>query len=408
MSGQVAEITIYHVQTITALITSTAVQISTVTQCPLVLSSELLGGPLPAPSPPVTSAGPVPGADAKGPCPGYGYTCDDCLDGWFCPPVQTPAQPAPCGYGWPCYHCEGGWFCVPLPEDTPGATLLASASTSSVVTPTPLSANNGYLYAGCYADDSTRVLSKAEVLDLPGGMTNEECIRFCEKQGLTLAGTEHGAQCFCGNVLLGSASLSPDHCNVTCTGDLTNSTVCGGSWALSVWSSDGTAHQQPSLASLPDVVEHYGPAGERRLPSSVNAAIHASLMPSPVVVGVAGLGDMPSSAFRSRGLATSRLANASRVAKSFSSILDTGSTSPASDLTFATATSKDLHPNSSDSSFGLGHIVSGNFTAANTHNVAPDETSEGRDGDEWVTSAPPMTLSSKNKRWGPRGRARRS
>lgn len=341
------------------------------TQCPLALSSGLLGGPLPAPSPPVTGADPaVPGADTKGPCPDHGYTCDDCLDGWFCPPVQTPAWPAPCGYGWPCYHCEGGWFCVPLPEDLPSAALLASASTSSVVTPTHPSVTNGYLYAGCYADDSTRVLSKAEVLDLRGGMTNGECVRFCQKQGLALAGTEDGAQCFCGNVLLGSALLSPDHCNVTCTGDLTNSTVCGGSWALSVWSSDGTAQQQPNPTSLPEVVGHYGPGGERGLPASINIAMHASLMSSPTALGLAGLGDTQSS---------------------------------------ATATSKDFRPKSSDFSFGLGHIVSGNFTAASPHDVAPDEPGVAREGNESVTSAaPPLTLGSKNKRWGPRGRARRS
>lgn len=322
--------------------------------------------------------------------------------------MQTPAWPAPCGYGWPCYHCKGGWFCVPQPVDTPIATLLASASTSSVVTPTSLSATNGYLYAGCYADDSTRVLSKAEVLDLRGGMTNEDCVRFCQKQGLTLAGTEDGAQCFCGNVLLGSALLSPDHCNATCTGDLTNSTVCGGSWALSVWSSDGTAQQQPSPTSLRDVVGHYGPGGERSLPASINIAINSSLMSSPTALGVVGLGDIQSSAVPSRGLATSQPATASTVMQRLSSILNTGSSSAANDLTFATTTSKGLRPKSSDCSFGLGHIVSGNFTAVNPHDVASDEPGAARERNESITSAASLTLSSKSDRWGPRGRARRS
>ncbi|KAI6086705.1 hypothetical protein F4821DRAFT_278420 [Hypoxylon rubiginosum] len=84
------------------------------------------------------------GSSAQGPCPGAGYTCDDCLDGWFCPPPQTPAQSAPCGFGWPCVHCDGGWFCVPRPTLGPdtcsessgptanGAGTITSTSTSTV------------------------------------------------------------------------------------------------------------------------------------------------------------------------------------------------------------------------------------------------------------------------------------
>ncbi|KAM5384488.1 hypothetical protein ACJZ2D_001524 [Fusarium nematophilum] len=55
-----------------------------------------------------------------GPCPDRGFQCAECLDGWFCPPRETPAQPVPCGLGWPCYHCASGWFCelVLVPEPT--------------------------------------------------------------------------------------------------------------------------------------------------------------------------------------------------------------------------------------------------------------------------------------------------
>lgn len=397
-SGQLAETTIYHVQTITALITSTTVQTSTVTQCPVDLSSSIPGGPLPAPSPPVTGAGTsVPGPDTKGPCPDHGYTCDDCLDGWFCPPVQTPAWPAPCGYGWPCYHCESGWFCIPLPKDTPSSTLLASGSTSSVVIPTSLSATDGYLYAGCYADLSTRVLGKAEILDSRGGMTNEQCVRFCQKQGLILAGTEDGAQCFCGDVLFGSALLSPDHCNVTCTGDITNSTTCGGSWALSVWSPDGTAQQEPNPNSLPDAVGHNIPGGERDLPAPSHTA--------PIVAGLPD-GQSSTANSKSRGLATCQPPNASCVMQSISSAVNTGLSSAASDFGFATAISEGSRPKASEFPFGVGHVISGNFTAASPHNVTPDEPGAAREGSESIATAPRLALSSKNKHRGPRTGAR--
>lgn len=368
------------------------------TQCPVARSSGIPGGPQPAPSPPDSGAGPsVPGPDTQSPCPGHGYTCDDCLDGWFCPPAQTPAWPAPCGYGWPCYHCKSGWFCVPLSEDTASSTLLASGPTSSVVIPTSLAATNGYVYAGCYADDSTRVLGKAEVLDLHGGMTNEQCIRFCQKQGLILAGTEDGAQCFCGDVLLGSGLLSPDYCNATCTGDITNSTMCGGSWALGVWSPDGTARQKPRPTSLPDVVGHYGPGRGRDLT--------ALGLTGP---GVAGLEVTQSSAAhaQARGLAAFQPANASSAIQRISSTLRMGSSSAASGLKFATATSRALRRQSSDFSFGVGRVVSDIVTAASSHNVAPDEPGAAREGNESVVSAPLLPSSLKNKHRGPRGRAR--
>ncbi|ROV94309.1 hypothetical protein VMCG_08609 [Cytospora schulzeri] len=133
-SNPVAATTIYYVQTITALMTSTAVQTSTVTECPLELSSfssytGIPGGPLPVPLLPPTGTG-------TGPCPGQGFTCDDCLEGWFCPPVETPAQPAPCGFGWPCYHCDDGWFCVPSPQVIGAVAIPLTASTSAVVAPT--------------------------------------------------------------------------------------------------------------------------------------------------------------------------------------------------------------------------------------------------------------------------------
>ncbi|KAH7001346.1 hypothetical protein EDB80DRAFT_89661 [Ilyonectria destructans] len=63
------------------------------------------------------------GKPGLGPCPERGFQCAECLDGWFCPPKETPAQPVPCGLGWPCYHCTSGWFCelvfTPEPTITP-------------------------------------------------------------------------------------------------------------------------------------------------------------------------------------------------------------------------------------------------------------------------------------------------
>jgi hypothetical protein len=300
------------------------------------------------PLPSETSLAPSPPwVDAEGPCPGHGYTCDDCVDGWFCPPIQTPAWPAPCGYGWPCYQCKSGWFCVPLAGDTDTTSLSASGPTSSVMIPTSLPATIGYQYAGCYADDFTRVLSESEILDVPGGMTNEECVKFCKRQGLTLAGTEDGAQCFCGNVLIGSALLPSGRCNIPCTGDLDNSTVCGGPWALSVWGPGGIARGEPEPVSLLDFVGD-GANGVRYSPAFENIAA-------------------------------------------------------ASEVTSGAATGKVIHPNSTDFPLGLGHIIPGNSTTIDSHGGAMHEPS-AENWEDSVNSMTSMTMSSKKRGWAPRGR----
>lgn len=238
--------TIVQILTITALITSTAVQTSVLTTCPSAFvsytPSASLSGTFSA-----SGVGSSSGAGSNsGPCPGQGYTCDDCLDGWFCPPIQTPAVSAPCGTGWPCYHCDDGWFCVPSPQ-TIGAMKPQTSSTPSVVVPNIYPATSGYSYVGCYQDTPDRALRDAQLVNLASGMTTDQCIMFCQSQSLAIAGTKSGTQCFCGNTLLDSMTVSNGQCNMTCSGDTTESTVCGGPWALSIWSSHGGTRKGQSL-----------------------------------------------------------------------------------------------------------------------------------------------------------------
>ncbi|PSR88763.1 hypothetical protein BD289DRAFT_226775 [Coniella lustricola] len=119
----VAQTTIYYIRTITELMTSTEIRTDVMAMCPSAFSSySFASSPSTLPGSLVSSAMPSStDGSAAGSCPGQGYTCDDCVNGWFCPPLQTPALPAPCGYGWPCYHCRGGWFCAPM-LSTAGAT----------------------------------------------------------------------------------------------------------------------------------------------------------------------------------------------------------------------------------------------------------------------------------------------
>lgn len=249
--------------------TSTATQISTMTLCPSVFSSYLQvssGSPsagISGTSVSSASSGPSRTVGSQsGPCPGQGYTCSECLNGWFCPPSQTPAAQVPCGLGWPCYHCQSGYFCIPASRTIFAAldAHLRSTPSTQAVAATDLPMAGKYQYLGCYQDNSDRSLRDAQLLSVAGGMTTEQCVDFCQTQELPIAGTEYSTQCFCGNLLLDSVNLDEGQCNMTCSGDTSNSSMCGGSWALSIWAIDGSLQQSQSqsLGELPETLNTPG------------------------------------------------------------------------------------------------------------------------------------------------------
>ena len=212
---------------------------------------------------PQTTTAPGGQGSGGGPCPDSGYTCDDCVDGWFCPPPQTPAQPGPNGcFGWACAHCSSGWFCAPQPTNTCLTTTstavcnaLAPASLSPhgplMITPTPTIQKDasGWAYAGCWADQPHQpVLGEATNVNFGRPLTNEICVRHCLVSGYTLAATSFGDQCFCGQFLNGTQKLDDaSQCATPCVGDETR--ACGGDWALSCYSPDGQARGWAQIGS---------------------------------------------------------------------------------------------------------------------------------------------------------------
>ncbi|KAL7808942.1 WSC domain-containing protein [Trichoderma aethiopicum] len=195
-----------------------------------------------------------------GPCPGRGYRCDDCLDGWFCPPQETPAQVVPCGLGWPCFHCSEGWFCTP--NATPGPTSAPSAAaepsskdtgrpgTNSAPAPTALPSDGdlpaGWNHLGCYQDEISRVLLNIKHISyVQGDMSSKVCVDHCQSGGHEFAGTENGNECWCGTSLRDDAVRIPDsQCDKPCGGQSTEN--CGGSWTMDVFScSDEAGSRAP-------------------------------------------------------------------------------------------------------------------------------------------------------------------
>lgn len=195
---------------------------------------------------------------SKAPCPGRGFKCAECLDGWFCPPQETPAQVAPCGVGWPCYHCPEGWFCAstatPIPTPPPSSVAGSPSgiiSTGGATTPTILP-NTGNLpddwtQLGCFQDAISRILLGARPVDyLQGDMSTKECVGHCISSGYKFAGTENGRECWCGTSIRDDAVRLPQsQCGKPCQGQPTE--ACGGSWAIDVFlcSDKSDSHQDP-------------------------------------------------------------------------------------------------------------------------------------------------------------------
>ncbi|RDA86208.1 hypothetical protein CP532_3491 [Ophiocordyceps camponoti-leonardi (nom. inval.)] len=205
------------------------------------------------------------GPDAtSGPCPGSGFPCSDCLNGWFCPPLQTPAQAAPCGLGWPCFHCRSGWFCIS--GNAPASTSQAPAAATTTPPPT-VRASDGtagdWTYLGCFRDAIDRTLVGSKPLDyLRGEVSNEKCASHCGSKSYAFAGTEAGIECWCGSAIRDDAVRLPDtYCEMPCPG--TAGEACGGSWAISVYAcpagggAAGAAAQPP--APSPTRAKDYGP-----------------------------------------------------------------------------------------------------------------------------------------------------
>jgi hypothetical protein len=121
----------------------------------------------------------------------------------------------------------------------PGAAPASTPGSSSSVAA-------GWSYHGCYSDslgNGNRALSGIEFADIGNHeVTNTKCVAYCEAAGYSMAGTEYGGQCFCGNELSGSKAVDESQCNMTCEGGATE--TCGGSLTLSVYSKSGSTKRR--------------------------------------------------------------------------------------------------------------------------------------------------------------------
>ncbi|WVF71809.1 hypothetical protein IAT40_006617 [Kwoniella sp. CBS 6097] len=90
---------------------------------------------------------------------------------------------------------------------------------------------------GCIQEVAGRALNGASLVT--NDMTLEKCTSFCSSKGFAFAGLEYATECYCGNSLANSATLSAfsTQCNMPCCG--ASGQICGGPNAITLYSTLG-------------------------------------------------------------------------------------------------------------------------------------------------------------------------
>jgi hypothetical protein len=148
---------------------------------------------------------------------------------------------------------------APAPTDAPtpteeGETVVTSYVSETTIVYTTITlqpgatsvpaAISGFSYKGCFADERfDRVLSGIKFANVgQHQVTSTKCVEYCSARGFSIAGTEYGGQCFCGNELARSKQVEESSCNMPCEGD--NGELCGGGLALSVYEKKADAKKR--------------------------------------------------------------------------------------------------------------------------------------------------------------------
>jgi hypothetical protein len=117
-------------------------------------------------------------------------------------------------------------------KKTAAATTSSGETSSAGSTAAGVKLPHGWTYSGCFSDNiNPRSLGQqGEWWGEP--ITSTGCIARCNSIGNSIAGTENGGQCFCGNELKHSTAASGG-CDSPCNGD--DGQICGGAGYLSIF-----------------------------------------------------------------------------------------------------------------------------------------------------------------------------
>lgn len=119
-----------------------------------------------------------------------------------------------------------------IKTDCGATTDLGQADTSSLFKDLT---GEGWGYVGCGTDNYyNRILTGANTAK--DDMTNDKCVAFCDSKGFSIAGSEYGRECYCGNSIPDSGAPVPGvpgNCKMPCSGD--QSQMCGGAGSIGLY-----------------------------------------------------------------------------------------------------------------------------------------------------------------------------
>lgn len=136
-----------------------------------------------------------------------------------------------------------------VPTTTSVKLTTPSVSTTTLASTKPSNSAN-WVPKGCWLDPlNPRALpTKAH---LSGKTTNANCIKYCQSKGFKYAGTEYGAECFCGNDISSSTKKPNSDCDMACAGNANEK--CGGPGRLTLWQNTSNTKK---VRAIPRVARH--------------------------------------------------------------------------------------------------------------------------------------------------------
>lgn len=158
-----------------------------------------------------------------------------------CDGAPAPAAPAPVKIASSASTTPATTKAVSVSSATAtSSTKAAPPTTSPSQAPTTkdtakgVTVPSGWAYSGCYTDNVNPRSLGTQPEWWGQQITSSNCISHCKSNGYSMAGTENGGQCFCGNGLQKS-KLASGKCTSPCAGN--QGEACGGPGALSVFKS---------------------------------------------------------------------------------------------------------------------------------------------------------------------------
>lgn len=131
---------------------------------------------------------------------------------------------------------------IRAPATSPSSSSTAPTSVGSGSFPSSFTVKGTlgseiWTYQGCYTDLSPD-RNMRSLANWGSGQSSSDCASHCFAAGYSIAGTEYGAQCFCGNMMTSTTKMADNECDHACVAN--PSEMCGGSSRMSVYAKAGT------------------------------------------------------------------------------------------------------------------------------------------------------------------------